>query len=263
MSAEKPGSAMSFDFYGTKVGVFDIGGPEMGQLEIYVDGKRQAVINRFNRFCNNRYRGQYFYVDTKAGRHHIEFRVSGEIPDKRAILGDGQLEDITANPSKYNRSVVYLGKILVKGYVLSGGKNQGLVPKPQMEIKRDSLFDILPLLPAEKKMGDFKGFKMAEFTFQGRACKVVMPKVAAKGRPWVWRARFWGHEPQLDLALLEKGFHLVYCDVIELYGNAEAISLWNDYYALMRKAGLAEKVVLEGMSRGGVYVYMPITRCWI
>lgn len=255
MSTGKPGSSFGFDFYGTKVGVFDIGGPEMGQLEVYVDGKRQAVINRFNRFCNNRYRGQYFYVDTKPGRHHIEFRVSGEIPDKRAILGEGQLEDITANPSKYNRSVVYIGKILVKGYVLTGGKNQGLIPKPQNEIKRDSLFDILPLLPSEKKLVDFKGFKMAEFTFQGRACKVVVPKVAAKGHPWVWRARFWGHEPQVDLALLEKGFHVVYCDVIELFGNQHAVKLWDGYYQLMRKAGLSDKVVLEGMSRGGVYIY--------
>lgn len=255
MTAEQPGSALSFDFYGTKVGVFDIGGPEMGQLEIYVDGKKQATINRFNRFCNNRYRGQYFYIDTKPGRHHIEFRVANEIPDKCAILGDGQLADITANPHKYNRSVVYIGKILIKGVVLSGGSGKNSIPKPLVDIKVDSIFNILDKLPSEKKIGAFGGFKMAAFNFQGRACKVVMPKVAAMGKPWVWRARFWGHEPQFDLALLEKGFHVVYCDVIELYGNAQAVSLWDGYYQLLIKAGLSQKAVLEGMSRGGVYIY--------
>ena len=33
----------------------------------------------------------------------------------------------------------------------------------------------------------------------------------------MWRARFWGHEPQTDIDLLEKGFHIVYCDVADLY----------------------------------------------
>jgi alpha-beta hydrolase superfamily lysophospholipase len=47
----------------------------------------------------------------------------------------------------------------------------------------------------------------------------------------------------------------VYCDVAELLGNEEAIKAWNDFYALIQGAGLSRKAVLEGMSRGGVYVY--------
>jgi S-formylglutathione hydrolase FrmB len=62
-------------------------------------------------------------------------------------------------------------------------------------------------------------------------------------------------EPQTDVALLERGFHVVYCDVAELYGNAEAINLWDAFYRKMRRAGLAKKACLEGFSRGGVYVY--------
>jgi dienelactone hydrolase len=83
----------------------------------------------------------------------------------------------------------------------------------------------------------------------------VQPKIAAKGHPWIWRARFWGHEPQTDIALLERGYHVVYCDVVELLGNKEAIKAWDDYYALLHRAGLAKKAALEGMSRGAVYVY--------
>jgi pimeloyl-ACP methyl ester carboxylesterase len=83
----------------------------------------------------------------------------------------------------------------------------------------------------------------------------VRPKWSAKGHPWIWRARFWGHEPQNDIALLERGFHLVYCDVAELLGNDQAISYWNDFYNALHKAGLGKKAVLEGMSRGGIYVY--------
>lgn len=86
--------------------------------------------------------------------------------------------------------------------------------------------------------------------------RIVVPEVAADGRPWVWRARFWGHEPQFDVAMLEKGYHVVYCDVSGLLGNPEAVRRWNDHHAfLTRELGLAEKPVLEGMSRGGLIVY--------
>jgi lysophospholipase L1-like esterase/pimeloyl-ACP methyl ester carboxylesterase len=115
--------------------------------------------------------------------------------------------------------------------------------------------DIYTKIKAEKNITGFYGFECANFKFNGRDCKVVKPKVVAKGRPWVWRARFWGHEPQADISLLERGFHVVYCDVAELFGNAEAITLWNSFYTLMRQGGLNKKVALEGMSRGGVYVY--------
>jgi pimeloyl-ACP methyl ester carboxylesterase len=101
----------------------------------------------------------------------------------------------------------------------------------------------------------FRGFDCANFTFNGRSCKVVRPRRPAPGLPWVWRARFWGVEPQTDVALLERGFHVVYCDVAELFGNAEAIDLWDAFYRKMRRAGLARKACLEGFSRGGVYVY--------
>lgn len=115
--------------------------------------------------------------------------------------------------------------------------------------------DIFLSLKEDKKISSFNGFECADFQFNGRDCKVVKPKIVALGKPWVWRARFWGHEPQTDVSLLERGFHVVYCDVAELFGNAEAVSLWNKFYALMQKNGLAKKVALEGMSRGGVYIY--------
>jgi len=71
----------------------------------------------------------------------------------------------------------------------------------------------------------------------------------------VIRARFWGHEPQTDIALLERGFHIAYCDIGNLYGGKEAVKRWNKFYPFMQKQGLSKKVVLEGMSRGGLIIY--------
>jgi len=105
------------------------------------------------------------------------------------------------------------------------------------------------------KVSSFYGFTDLEFVFKGHTAHLVLPKAAAKGKPWIWRARFWGHEPQTDVALLERGYHVAYCDVSELFGNKEAIELWDSFYKALHQMGLSKKVTLEGMSRGGVYVY--------
>lgn len=121
--------------------------------------------------------------------------------------------------------------------------------------KKKTDFDIFSKILEEKKISSFYGYDCANFIFKGRNCKVVKPRYTAPGMPWIWRARFFGVEPQADIALLDRGFHVVYCDVVELFGNQVAIDAWNDFYKKMRGAGLAKKVCLEGFSRGGVYVY--------
>ncbi|UFH53865.1 GDSL-type esterase/lipase family protein [Spirosoma sp. KNUC1025] len=122
-------------------------------------------------------------------------------------------------------------------------------------LKNQPDFDIFRKIKEPVTLSSFYGYDCADFTFEGRNAKVVKPRIVAKDKPWIWRARFWGHEPQTDIALLDHGYHLVYCDVAELFGNAEAIELWNKFYRYMHKAGLADKVSLEGLSRGGIYAY--------
>jgi len=132
MIADKAGDTFSFTFQGSMFGFFDIGGPEAGQLDMLVDGKSVKLskkgtnlykiidgsgeqLNRFNAFCNNRYRGQFLCIELKEGLHTVTFKISDEIPDKEKILGKNQLKDIKAHPDRYNRSVIYLGKILIRG----------------------------------------------------------------------------------------------------------------------------------------------------
>ncbi|MEG3656766.1 alpha-L-fucosidase [Arenibacter palladensis] len=124
-----------------------------------------------------------------------------------------------------------------------------------VRMKFDGPVDFSSYLPEDTNSFNFFGFQGHDFTFRERNAKIVVPKNVAVGKPWVWRARFWGHEPQADIALLERGFHIVYCDVAELFGNDNALSIWDGYYQLLTKAGLAKRSVMEGMSRGGVYIY--------
>jgi len=126
---------------------------------------------------------------------------------------------------------------------------------PSKIIEPKDTADAAAKLNLEGYAFDFHGFQGASFNYQGMDCKIVLPNEMSEGKEWVWRARFWGHEPQFDLALLEKGYHLVYCDVGNLYGNPEAVRRWNQFYALMQRAGLAQRCILEGMSRGGLIIY--------
>ena len=113
-----------------------------------------------------------------------------------------------------------------------------------------------PLAGLPAKHGDWNGFKIYNFKLKDVGCRVVTPKKTAAGKPWIWRARFFGHEPQADIALLNHGFHLVYCDVKNLFGAPKAIKRWGDFYTFAtQKLDLSKKVTLEGMSRGGLIIF--------
>lgn len=102
----------------------------------------------------------------------------------------------------------------------------------------------------------WNGYTRHNFEYDTRACMVIEPALAADGRPWIWRARFFGHEPQTDLSLLSRGFHLVYMDVADLYGNEAAVQHWNVFYEyLTSDHDFHPKPALEGMSRGGLIIY--------
>ena len=113
-----------------------------------------------------------------------------------------------------------------------------------------------PFYKQGAKQFNFHGFTGYEFVDdEGAVCRVVEPRVVAKGRPWLWRARFWDFEPQTDIDLLERGYHIAYCDVAELFGSPRAVARWNAFYKRMAKAGFSRKMALEGMSRGGLIIY--------
>ena len=108
--------------------------------------------------------------------------------------------------------------------------------------------------PGDKSL--WNGYDRYDFIVDGRDCLVVTPKSAAPGKPWIWRTRFFGHEPQADVALLGKGFCVAYMDVQNMYGAPVAMQHMDVFYDFLTKRhGLSEKTVLEGFSRGGLFAF--------
>jgi hypothetical protein len=82
-----------------------------------------------------------------------------------------------------------------------------------------------------------------------RRCIVVAPKHAAAGSPWSWQACYWDHEPQTEVELLRRGFHIVFI-------TPDPGKQWDAFYAwLTEKHGLSTKPAFVGMSKGGVNEY--------
>lgn len=102
--------------------------------------------------------------------------------------------------------------------------------------------------------GNFKGVSF-KLPGSGAACRIIAPRMTTTEQRWIWRARFWGHQPALDQALLNRGFYVAYCDVSNLYGSPAATDRWDAFYQLTQALGMNSKPVLEGMSRGGLIIF--------
>jgi pimeloyl-ACP methyl ester carboxylesterase len=103
-------------------------------------------------------------------------------------------------------------------------------------------------------------------------CVVVVPKQAAPGNPWSWRGVYWNHQPQAEVELLRRGFHIAYISVDpkpgsltgltmdelmdELGMSRRALREWDAWFAFLTgRYGLSKKPAFIGMSRGGIFEY--------
>jgi pimeloyl-ACP methyl ester carboxylesterase len=103
-------------------------------------------------------------------------------------------------------------------------------------------------------------------------CVVVVPKQAAPGKPWSWRGVYWNHQPQAEVELLKRGFHITYISVDPKPGSLTgftmdelmdqlgmsraALTEWDAWYAyLTGRYGLSKKPAFIGMSRGGIFEF--------
>ena len=76
-------------------------------------------------------------------------------------------------------------------------------------------------------------------------CIVVAPRKSAPGNPWSWRGCYFDHEPQAEVELLKRGFHIGFI-------QSDPGKAWDAWYAfLTEKHGLSSKPNFIGMSRGG------------
>jgi pimeloyl-ACP methyl ester carboxylesterase len=112
----------------------------------------------------------------------------------------------------------------------------------------DETLDIRPFKPGENEK-----FGIADPPQGKHRCVVVVPKRPALGNPWSWRGCYWDHQPQAEVELLKRGFHVAY---VSANAALKPGKQWDAWYAfLTEKHGLSRKPAFVGMSRGGEYAY--------
>lgn len=143
------------------------------------------------------------------------------------------------------------------GHLRPGMKKGKALPEAQSEVEETGKkINLLADIQFPGKRSRWFGFERYDFEVDGKPVLVVAPKLEAPGRPWAWHGEFFGHKPNPDLALLGRGFHIVYMSAPDMLGSPEAVAHWNGLYReLTTEYGFAKKAALVGLSRGGLYVY--------
>ncbi len=114
----KPGSKLSFKFRGSLVRLFDILGPDGGQVVVTVDGRRlPKPIPRFDSFCTY-YRLATLPIaeglDPKVV-HTVVLEVHPEQPDRSSVAPRLKNAEVELKSAKYNGTKFWAGQILLLG----------------------------------------------------------------------------------------------------------------------------------------------------
>lgn len=100
----------------------------------------------------------------------------------------------------------------------------------------------------------WNGYKQMNFTVGGRTSYIVCPEKALPGNSWVWRTEFFEAFNYVDRALLERGWHLAYHCVSDMYGCPESVSMMKEFYdTAVNEYGMSSKPAMFGFSRGALY----------
>ncbi len=102
-------------------------------------------------------------------------------------------------------------------------------------------------------ISDFHGFKQLNFTFNGRNAVLVEPNCEKNGK-WLLKTEYFGAFPELEIAMLSRGYSLAYLKNRSRWGTDDDQDAKRDFADYLHSEyGLAEKCICIGMSCGGFH----------
>jgi hypothetical protein len=116
--ATQAGATLRFKFKGTRCAVYDIIGPDGGQVTVTVDGEKPRLVPRFDSHCTY-HRLSAFLVGTELEDkvHEVVITLSAEAPDKVKILA--QRDQKMDKPERYEGTAFYPGALLLVGDLIT------------------------------------------------------------------------------------------------------------------------------------------------
>jgi lysophospholipase L1-like esterase len=118
-SASKPGDTLKFKFKGTFCSIYDLLGPDGGQVWITVDGKKsKRVIPRFDSYCTYHRIASLWVFSGKDGEHTVEITVDKDQPSRKSVAFRLKDPDKELAEEKYQGTKFWASKIQLVGELI-------------------------------------------------------------------------------------------------------------------------------------------------
>ncbi len=112
--AKKAGDVLSFKFKGTRCAIYDLLGPDLGQVAVSLDGAPPRIVSRFDGYSTYHRLGTLLVGSELADvEHTVRIEIHPEPPDKAAILA--KRREKMDKPERFQGTSFYPGAILLVG----------------------------------------------------------------------------------------------------------------------------------------------------
>jgi hypothetical protein len=112
--ANQPGDTIQFKFHGTMAAIYDILGPDCGQIIVTLDNQPSFVRPRFDAYCVS-HRVAWLSIGKNLSNsvHTVKLEIDSKQPDKVAILS--QQNKKMDDPKRFDDRAWYAGAIMLVG----------------------------------------------------------------------------------------------------------------------------------------------------
>lgn len=115
-TTDTAGAGITFRFKGTVAGVYDLLGPDCGQITVKVDDQPERTVPRIDGYCTYHRLAQLLFASNlKDGTHSARLTLLPNPPDKAKILFAHNRPDMEKNPKKYDGIHWYVGALMLIG----------------------------------------------------------------------------------------------------------------------------------------------------
>lgn len=112
--ASKPGDTITFKFKGTRAALYDLVGPDCGQVIVTLDDKPPKTVARFDSYCTYpRLATLVIGSDLPDTVHTVKIEIHPDQPDKAKILAERNNK--IDKPERFDGTAIYPGAILLVG----------------------------------------------------------------------------------------------------------------------------------------------------
>ncbi len=112
--AAQPGETITFKFKGTRAAIYDLVGPDCGQVIVTLDNNPPKIVPRFDAYCTyHRLATLMLGSELPDQEHTVKIEIHPDQPDKASILAKNK--NVIDKPERFNGTAIYPGAILLLG----------------------------------------------------------------------------------------------------------------------------------------------------